>query len=72
MYVTQTTDAFGHATDYDVNSTTLKTSEIRYGKPSAQSDSYNYRVNYNYYNNPKADGGTVTGTGPVQKYIRPL
>ena len=66
MYVTQTTDAFGHATDYDVNSTTLKTSEIRYGKPSAQSDRYNYRVNYNYYNNPKADGGTVTGTGPVQ------
>ena len=58
LYATQTTDAFGHTTEYTVNPTTLKVEEIKYGKPSPQSDSYNYRTEYNYYDN---------GTGPIKQ-----
>lgn len=65
MYVTQTTDEFGHATDYTVNPDTLKTQEVKYGKPSASSDRFNYRVKYNYYENPKVGGGSMDGAGPV-------
>ena len=58
MYKTKSTNAYGVTTDYDVNPTTLKLEEIRYVKPSDQSDRYNYRVNYDYYDDA---GGSQRG-----------
>ncbi len=72
MYVTTTTDAFGYATEYTVDETTLKTQEVKYAKPSAQSDRFNYNVEYDYYDNQKAavsEGDTSTvleNSGPIK------